>query len=174
MSFIASITAMAAGVEALQLAAKAPVVGHDESPPPVTLAVLIAPVALAALAATVTGISTITVPLLTPAANVQPTVVLPLVGQPLKVLPVLVPPVTTGAPLKVMPVGKLSIKFVGKVVGPFATVNVTIYFCPVASTAKTGALATVLFTVKLGAAPAVTLKLAVSHTVWFGDGAHNV
>ena len=95
--------------------------GHAGSPPPLILAVFLIPVVLAAVAATATGMSILITPALAPAAITQPVISLPLLGQPLKV-----PPVIVGVPLKVIPVGKLSVKIIGAVVGPLLTVTVNV------------------------------------------------
>lgn len=89
--------------------------GHDGSPPPVTVAVLL--LGLAAEAATVTGTVTTMLPVAAPAAIEQPAkLVAPDAGQPL-----MVPPVAVIAPLVLMPAGKVSAIVIAAVVGPFAT-----------------------------------------------------
>jgi hypothetical protein len=90
------------------------------SPPPLALAVL---VPLVAVAPTVTGTRMTMVPLLAPLAIWQPVRLLPVDGQPLKT-PLLVPLCFVGAPDKVIPVGKLSLRLMAAVVGPLATVTV--------------------------------------------------
>lgn len=85
---------------------------HSGSPPPLAVALLVAAVAPRS---TFTG----TLMMIGPevlVAIVQPVKVLPLVGQPIMLPPL----VTVGAPLKVMLAGKVSVKAIVAVVGPFA------------------------------------------------------
>ena len=85
---------------------------HSGSPPPLAVALLVASVAPRP---TFTG----TLMMIGPevlVAIVQPVKVLPLVGQPIMLPPL----VTVGAPLKVMLAGKVSVKAIVAVVGPFA------------------------------------------------------
>ena len=101
---------------------------HNGSPPPVAVTLLMA--GLSADAATSTGTVMMMVPKPAPLGIVQPTKLLPDAGQPdtnvpaVVEAPVLVPAANTGAPLKVMPVGKMSDNVMGAVVGLPATVMV--------------------------------------------------
>ena len=63
-------------------------------------------------------------PLDAPAAIEQPVRLLPVAGQPLKTPLLVLEPCTVGAPVRVMPAGKLSAKVIAAVVGPLATVTV--------------------------------------------------
>ena len=77
-------------------------------------------VAVVAVEATFTG-TVITIGPEVPAAIEQPVRLPPVDGQP-----VIVPPVAVGAPLKVMPAGKVSANVIAAVVGPFATAMVMV------------------------------------------------
>ena len=91
------------------------------SPPPVAVAVFWV---LVALAATATGTRMMMVPFVAPAATEQPVKLLPVAGQPLKRPPLVLAACLVGAPVRVMPVGKVSAKVSAAVVGPLATVTV--------------------------------------------------
>jgi hypothetical protein len=96
---------------------QAPLLVHAGSPPPLAVAVLLPPLGRSArLLATLTGTVTTMSPLGAPLAIWQLAPRLePLVGQPLKVP---VPEVMVGAPLRVMPVGRMSVKVSAAVLGP--------------------------------------------------------
>jgi hypothetical protein len=110
-----------AGLVMLQLVP----LGQLGSPPPLMLAVLLAALAPAA---TLTGMSMMMVPVLAPLAMVQLPKVMPLLAQPFSVPLLVLLAARTGAPLKVMPVGKVSARLMAAVVGPLATVTVRVYF----------------------------------------------
>ena len=91
------------------------------SPPPVAVAVFWV---LVALAATATGTRMMMVPFVAPLAMEQPVKLVPVAGQPLKTPLLVLAPCLVGAPVRVMPVGKVSAKVSAAVVGPLATVTV--------------------------------------------------
>jgi hypothetical protein len=102
----------AIGVETVLVHAGAAV--HAGSPPPVAVAVFT--LGLAAVPSMATGTVTTMLPMAAPAAMVQPAKLLPVVGQP-----VIVPPVIVGAPVNVIPVGKRSVRLIGAVVAAIVT-----------------------------------------------------
>ena len=106
-----SLTASITGILGVTPVHAGAVPVHAGSPPPVTVAVL---VAVVAVAATLTG-TVMTIGLVAPVAIEQPANVLPVAGQP-----VMVPPVAVGTALNVMPVGKMSANVATAVVGPLA------------------------------------------------------
>jgi hypothetical protein len=93
--------------------------GHVGSPPPLTVAELIAGVPAAA-APTLTGTVITTGPFVTDAIE-HPLRFIPVLGQP-----VITPPVAVGAALSVMPVGSVSAIVIAAVVGPFVTLIVIV------------------------------------------------
>jgi hypothetical protein len=101
---------------------------HNGSPPPVAVTLLM--LGLSADAATFTGTVMTILPKPAGEAIVHPAKVLPLIGQPTTAAPAAGMPVLvlvaaiTGAPLKVMPVGKMSSNVIAEVVGLPATVMV--------------------------------------------------
>jgi hypothetical protein len=122
------------------------------------VAVTLLMLGLSAEAATFTGTVMMMVPKPAGEAIVQPAKVLPLLGQPRTGAPtagipelVLVAAIT-GAPLKVMPVGKMSVSVMGAVVGLPATVMVILYDCAALPTTNGPAWPAALTTVSLVAA----------------------
>jgi hypothetical protein len=98
---------------------------HNGSPPPAAVTVLT--LGLAAVAATSTGMVNTMLPMPAPSGIEQPAKVLPVLGQPSKVTAVLVVAgATLGAPLKVMPAGKMSASVMGCAVGLPATAMVMV------------------------------------------------
>ena len=99
----------------------APDAVHSGSPPPVAVAVFWL---LVALAATATGTRMMMVPVEAFVAIEQPVKTLPVAGQPLKAPLLVLAACLVGTPVKVMPVGKLSVKVIAAVVGPSTTETV--------------------------------------------------
>ena len=100
---------------------QAPAPVHAGSPPPLALAVL---VPLVAVLPTATGRRMMMVPLLALLSIWQPVRLVPEAGQPLKTPSLLLEACLLGAPLKLMPTGKVSLMLMAALVGPLATVTV--------------------------------------------------
>jgi hypothetical protein len=98
---------------------------HNGSPPPPTVTLLM--LGLAAVAATFTGTVNTMLPIPAPNGIEQPAKVLPLLGQPPNVTAVLVvAAATVGAPLRVIPAGKMSASVMGCAVALPATAMVMV------------------------------------------------
>ena len=99
---------------------------HNGSPPPVRVTLLLA--GLSVLADTFTGTLIAMLPTPAPVAMVHPASVLPVLGQPVRLAPALVvlPVMRLGAALRLMPVGRMSLKLIGAMVALPVTLMVMV------------------------------------------------